>query len=356
MELTTVWFILIAVLWIGYFVLEGFDFGVGILLPILGRSDTERRVMINTIGPVWDGNEVWVLVAGGATFAAFPEWYATLFSGFYLPLFLILVALIVRNVAFEYRSKRPEAEWKARWDLAIIIGSFLPALLWGVAFGNIVRGVAIDADKEYVGTFFDLLNPYSLLGGLVTLSLFVTHGAVYISLKTVGDIRTRARALGLRTGVGAALAAVVFLGWTAAERSGARHHTAFLVLAALAAVSLLAGLAALWRGREGWAFLGTATTLALAVASLFTVLFPEVMPSSLDPAYSLTTENASSTAYTLRIMTWVAVIFTPIVLAYQSWTYIVFRRRLGVHHIPVPADASALDSTDAGADPVATDA
>ena len=339
MELTTVWFILIAVLWVGYFVLEGFDFGVGILTRVLARDETERRVLINTIGPVWDGNEVWLLVAGGATFAAFPEWYATLFSGFYLPLFLILVSLIARNVAFEFRGKRADGTWKARWDHAIFFGSLLPAVLWGVAFGNIVRGVPIDADKEFVGDFFDLLNPYALLFGLVTLTLFVTHGAVFVSLKTTGDIRGRARALALRTGVVAAVLAVGFLGWTYDLRSDADHAGWFLVLAVLAALALVGGLAAVWRGREGWAFLGTAGTIALAVAGLFVALFPEVMPSSLDPAFSLTTTTAASTDYTLKIMTWVAVLFTPLVLGYQSWSYIVFRRRIGTEHIPPPVDA-----------------
>lgn len=342
MTLTTLWFLLIAVLWIGYFVLEGFDFGVGVLLPVLGRDDTERRVMINTIGPVWDGNEVWLLVAGGATFAAFPEWYATLFSGFYLALFLILVALILRNVAFEYRGKREDPRWRAWWDRAIVGGSLVPALLWGVAFGNIVRGVAIDGSKNYVGSFFDLLNSYALLGGVVTLSLFVTHGAVYLSLKTVGDIRTRARAVAARAGLVAAVAAVTFLAWTYGERSGAAHRSWFVVLAVSAAVSLVGGLVAVRAGREGWAFLATAATLALAVASLFVVLFPEVMPSSIDPSYSLTTTNASSTPYTLRVMSWVALAFTPLVLAYQTWTYVVFRRRIGVHHIPVPIAAGPV--------------
>jgi cytochrome d ubiquinol oxidase subunit II len=340
MELTTVWFILIAVLWIGYFVLEGFDFGVGMLLGVLGRTDTERRVLINTIGPLWDGNEVWVLVAGGATFAAFPEWYATLFSGFYLPLFLILVALIFRNVAFEYRAKRDEAAWKKRWDSAIFFGSLVPALLWGVAFGNIVRGVPIDADKEFVGTFFDLLNPYALLAGLVTTTLFATHGAVFLALKTTGDIRERARRTALQVGPLAALLAVVFLGWTYAERSDARHIEWFGVAAVAAAVALVGGLVAAHRGREGWAFAGTAVAIGLAVAALFLSLFPEVMPSSLDPAWSLTTENASSTPYTLRIMTWVAVLFTPVVLGYQTWSYVVFRRRIGVRNIPVATTAS----------------
>ncbi len=251
MELNTVWFLLIAVLFVGYFVLEGFDFGVGILLPVLGRADKERRVMINTIGPVWDGNEVWVITAGGAMFAAFPEWYATLFSGFYLPLLLILVALIIRGVAFEYRGKRADAHWKRRWDWCIFAGSLLPAVLWGVAFANIVRGVKLDADHEYVGGLLDLLNPYALLGGLTTLALFVTHGAIFLALKTTGDIRHRANRLAFTAGLAAAVAAVAFLGWTLG-----RHATTLsVILAAAAAIALLAGLAANRVGREGWAFL-----------------------------------------------------------------------------------------------------
>ena len=321
MELTTVWFVLIAVLWVGYFVLEGFDFGVGILGPVLGRDETEKRVLINTIGPVWDGNEVWVLVAGGATFAAFPEWYATLFSGFYLPLLLILVALILRGVAFEYRGKREDRVWRARWDQAVFWGSLVPAVLWGVAFGNIVRGVPIDADKDFVGDFLGLLNPYALLGGATTLALFVTHGAVFLALKTTGDVRVRANALAGRAGLVAAVIAVAFLAWTYVLRSDAQLAAAFAVLAALAAVALVGALVANRAGREGWAFVGTAATIGLAVAALFVSLFPDVMPSSLDPAYSLTTTNASSTEYTLTIMTWVAVVFTPVVLLYQGWSY-----------------------------------
>ncbi len=338
MELTTVWFILIAVLWVGYFVLEGFDFGVGVLLPVLGKTEKERRVMINTIGPVWDGNEVWLLVAGGATFAAFPEWYATLFSGFYLPLFLILVALIIRGVAFEYRGKRPDSPWKAWWDRAIFVGSLLPAVLWGVAFANIVRGVPIEeveGNLEYVGGFFNLLNPYALLGGLVTLTLFVTHGAIFIALKTDGEIRHNARALAERVGLAAAGLAVVFLVWT----YRINPEPPFAVLAALTAVCLVGALLANRMGREGWAFLGTALTLGLAVVALFSNLYPNVMPSSIDEAFNLTIDNASSTEYTLTIMTWVAVIMTPIVLLYQGWTYWVFRRRLSTDDIPEPHDA-----------------
>ena len=339
MELTTVWFSLIAVLWIGYFVLEGFDFGVGMLLPVIARDDTERRVLINTIGPVWDGNEVWLLVAGGATFAAFPEWYATLFSGFYLPLLLILVALIVRGLAFEYRAKRDDAHWRARWDLAIIVGSFVPALLWGVAFANILRGVPIDADLEYAGGFFNLLNPYALLGGLMTLSLFLTHGAVFISLKTDGRVREQARELAARIGVVAAVVTVVFLGWTQVSTGSIASAVAFTV----AALALVGGLVAILGGREGWAFLGTFLAIGLGVAGLFLALFPDVMPTTLADGVGLTTTNAAATAYTLKIMTVVAVIFTPLVLAYQAWTYWVFHRRISVDHIPAgpPAPVSA---------------
>ncbi|GGM23164.1 cytochrome c oxidase assembly protein [Micromonospora sonchi] len=330
MELTTIWFLLVAVLFTGYFILEGFDFGVGMLLPVLGRDDRERRVMINTIGPVWDGNEVWLITAGGAMFAAFPEWYATLFSGFYLPLLLILLALIARGVAFEYRHKRPEPTWKRRWDKAIFYGSLIPAILWGVAFANILRGVPLSADHEYVGGLLNLLNPYALLGGATTAALFATHGAVFIALKTLGDIRDRAAALAVRLGAATAVLAVAFLAWTLTIRSSA----AAIVLAAGAALALLGGLAAAKVRREGWAFTGTAVAIALAVATLFAALFPNVLPSTLDPAGTLTATNAASTPYTLKIMTWVAVIFTPIVLAYQGWTYWVFRKRIGVTHIP----------------------
>ena len=340
MELTTVWFALIAVLWIGYFILDGFDLGVGMLLPVIGTDDLRRRVMINSIATVWDGNEVWLLVAGGATFAAFPLWYATMFSGMYLALFLVLVGLILRGVAFEYRGKRPEASWKAWWDRAIFVGSLLPAVLWGVAFGNIVRGVDLDARGEYVGNVFDLLNPFAILCGFVTLTLFITHGAVFVSLKTTGDIRVRARVLAWKVGAVAAVLAVTFLAWTYGERSEAEHLGWFTVLALVAAAALVGALVALRAGREGWAFLGTAATLAFAVGALFVALFPAVMPSSLDPAWSLTTTNASSTPYTLKIMTWVAVIFTPLVVAYQSWSYIVFRRRIGVQHIPPESTAT----------------
>ncbi|MFJ4486604.1 cytochrome d ubiquinol oxidase subunit II [Streptomyces longwoodensis] len=333
MELHDVWFVLIAVLWIGYFFLEGFDFGVGVLTKLLARDRTEKRVLINTIGPVWDGNEVWLLTAGGATFAAFPEWYATLFSGFYLPLLVILVCLIVRGVAFEYRAKRPEENWQRTWETAIFWCSLIPAFLWGVAFGNIARGVKIDARLEYVGGLGDLLNSYALLGGLVTLSLFTFHGAVFVGLKTVGDIRERARTTALRVGAVTAVLALVFLGWTQADKGDGTSLVALVV----AVAALLGALATARAGREGWAFALSGLTIVAAVSMLFLTLFPNVMPSTLNEQWSLTVTNASSSPYTLKIMTWLAAIATPLVLLYQGWTYWVFRKRIGTQHI---ADAA----------------
>ncbi|MET7851931.1 cytochrome d ubiquinol oxidase subunit II [Streptomyces avermitilis] len=333
MHLHDVWFVLIAVLWTGYFFLEGFDFGVGVLTKLLARDRTEKRVLINTIGPVWDGNEVWLISAGAATFAAFPEWYATLFSGFYLPLLIILVCLIVRGVAFEYRAKRPEEGWQRNWETAIFWTSLIPAFLWGVAFGNIVRGVKIDSRFEYVGTFGDLLNPYALLGGLVTLTLFTFHGTVFVGLKTVGEIRERARKLALKVGLVTAVLALVFLLWTQADSGDGKSMVAMIV----AVVALVAALVAAQVRREGWAFALSGLTIVAAVVMLFLTLFPNVMPSSLNADWSLTVTNASSSPYTLKIMTWCAGIATPFVLLYQSWTYWVFRKRIGTQHI---ADAA----------------
>ncbi|MDQ0991825.1 cytochrome d ubiquinol oxidase subunit II [Streptomyces sp. V3I7] len=329
MELHDVWFVLIAVLWTGYFFLEGFDFGVGILTKVLARGRTEKRVLINTIGPVWDGNEVWLLTAGGGTFAAFPEWYATLFSGFYLPFLVILVCLIVRGVGFEYRAKRPEENWQRTWETAIFWTSLIPAFLWGVVFGNIARGVKIDGRFEYVGTVADLFHPYALLGGLVTLTLFTFHGAVFTALKTVGDIRERARKLALRVGLVTAVLASAFLLWTQAGR-GDRMSLVALVVAVAA---LVAALVANQVAREGWSFAFSGLAVVATVAMLFLSLFPDVMPSSLNGDWSLTVTNASSSPYTLKIMTWCAGIATPLVLLYQGWTYWVFRKRIGTQHI-----------------------
>lgn len=339
MNLATVWFILIAILWTGYFVLEGFDFGVGILLPFLGRSETDRRVLINSIGPLWDGNEVWLLTAGGATFAAFPLWYASLFSGFYLALLVILVALIVRGVSFEFRGKVDSDRWRRNWDRVIFCGSALPALLWGVAFANIVRGVPLNAAHVYTGNLLTLLNPYGLLGGLVTLTLFTLHGAIFLSLKTAGEIRQRARTFALRLAPVVVLLAAGFL--VISQVAHGKPGTD--VTAAVAAIALLSAVAAAARSREGWAFACTAVTIVAAVATLFGDLWPNVLPSSTAAAYSLTVTNASSAHYTLMVMTWVALIFTPVVLAYQGWTYWVFRKRLSSSDIgPVEAIGPAV--------------
>ncbi|WP_327636309.1 cytochrome d ubiquinol oxidase subunit II [Kribbella sp. NBC_00482] len=326
MELTTVWFVAIATLWTGYFVLEGFDFGVGMLYRVLGRNEPERRAAISTIGPVWDGNEVWLIMAGAATFAAFPEWYATLFSGFYLPLFAILVGLIVRGVALEYRGKRDDPEWRARMDAMIVVGSVLPALLWGVAFGNIVRGVPLDADHEYVGGLGTLLNPFALLGGLTFVAVFVTHGAIFLALRTTDDLRARANRLATRTGAVAAVLTIAFLAWAQALRG----DTVSVVVTIGAVVAFAGGLVANLLRREGWAFVGTTLAIGLAVVSLFVALFPDVMPSTLDPGSTLTVVEAASSAYTLKAMTIITAIFMPLVLLYQGWTYWVFRKRVVV--------------------------
>jgi len=295
---------------------------------------------------VWDGNEVWLLTAGGATFAAFPLWYATMFSGYYLALFLVLVGLILRGVAFEYRGKRDSAVWRARWDWAIVVGSTLPALLFGVAFGNVVSGSAIEPlagtpaatdfsvnamALNYTGNLFNLLNPFSLLVGIMTLTVFMTHGAIYLALKTSGEIREASRSFALKIGLVAAVAAVGALLWAQAF-SGRIAVT--LPIALLAAVLWLAALFMTMKGRDGWAFLLSAGTIALAVTELFVGLFPNVMPSNINDAYNLTVYNASSQSYTLTVMTVVAVILTPIVLIYQGWTFWVFRKRLSTSMIP----------------------
>lgn len=329
MDLPLVWFLLIAVLWTGYLVLEGFDFGVGMLLPFLGRKDNDRRVMINTIGPVWDGNQVWLITAGGAAFAAFPEWYATLFSGFYLPLLLILVGLIFRIVSFEWRGKINTDTWRAWADRGIMLGSYIPGILWGVAFANLVRGVELDANHQYVGGFWALLNPFALLGGAVTALLFVTHGAVFLALKTSGELHERAAALAQRL---APVTLVVTAAWALWAQLAYSVAWTWAVVA-VAAVALLAVVLTTRARREGWAFVWSAVTIVAAVVLIFGSMYPDVMPA-FDPANSLTVDNASSTDYTLTIMTWVAVILTPVVLLYQGWTYWVFRKRISAEHIP----------------------
>ena len=324
------WFWIVAFLFVGYFVLDGFDFGVGMSLPFLGRDDVSRRQVINTIGPVWDLNETWVIVAGACLFASFPEWYATLFSGFYLPLLLILLALILRGVSFEYRHQRDSLRWKAGFDRMIVIGSVVPALLWGVAFGNIVQGVALDERHVYVGGFFSLLNPYALLTGVTTLLLFFLHGALFVALKTDGEVQAGARRL-VRLAAGpTVLAAAGTVIWTIVMAAGREAPLLWLTVGtgAVAALALIAAVLLSMRGSDGRAFAAGAVTVAGAVVMLFSALFPYVMPSTIDDAFSLTIENASSTPYTLTIMSWTALIALPLVLAYQAWTYWVFRKRV----------------------------
>jgi cytochrome bd ubiquinol oxidase subunit II len=329
MTLNIVWFILVTVLFIGFFFLEGFDYGVGILLPFLGRDDNERRVILNTIGPVWDGNEVWMLTAGGALFASFPQVYATLFSGFYLALVLMLAALILRGVAFEFRSRRESAAWRTGWDWAIFIGSLLPALLWGVAVGNLMRGVAIDVNMNYWGGLLPLLNPYSILAGLVFVALFVMQGANFLGLKTEGVIEKRSTATAFIAWMTATILTVAFVVWTFfATDILTKPGINGLIPALLAAVALLVSG---WMNRikkYGWAFITGGLTVVFATVMVFTGLFPRILISTTSPDFSLTIYNASSSHYTLTIMTVVAAIFVPIVLLYQIWTYRVFCQRV----------------------------
>lgn len=326
MDLVTVWFVLIAVLWLGYLILEGFDFGVGALLRVIGRDEDERGQVMRTIGPVWDANEVWLLVAGGATFAAFPEWYATMFSGFYIALLLILVALIVRGMAVEYRNKRDDAQWRARWDWAIVISSAAAGLLWGVAFVNLVKGVPLDLEHEFTGNFLTLLNPHAILGGLATLSVFMLHGAYFVALRTTGDVRERAHGIAVRLWPAAVLTGAGTLVWIVAADD--TRSTAAVIAVAVAALALLVQ-PALWKSRsEGKLFASTTVVIFALVVTIFTSLWPDVMPSTGPEGSTLTAEAAASSPYTLKVMTWVAVVMTPIVLIYQSWTYWVFRQRI----------------------------
>jgi cytochrome d ubiquinol oxidase subunit II len=327
--LDQLWFYLIGVLWLGYFFLEGFDFGVGTLLPFVSKDDLDRRVVINTIGPVWDGNEVWLITAGGATFAAFPLWYATVFSGFYLALFLVLAALIFRGMAFEFRHKRDDTKWVQWWDRAIFWGSALPALLWGVAFADFVHGVPIGANATWTGNFFDLVKPYALLGGLSTLLLFTLHGATYLGLKTEGDVRVRSRAIAMRLAPVALVVVTAFLAWTY-QTAHTMHHVGLVPpLLPILGLIALAGVGWLVRDNlEGWAFIATALTIVAFIATLFLNLYPNVLISSVSPHFDISIAASASHPYTLKVMSWVALIFLPFVLLYQSWTYWIFKKRV----------------------------
>ena len=328
--LTTFWFLLIGLFWIGYFFLEGFDFGVGILSPFLSRDDADRRLVIGTIGPVWDGNEVWLIVAAGATFAAFPEWYATLFSGFYLALLLILFGLIWRAVAFEFRNQERGARWRSWWDRGIFWGSALPAFIWGVAFADMLAGIPIGPGHEYRGSVIDLLQPYALLGGVTFLLLFTLHGAVFIALKTTEDMSERARKAAQWLALPAAAALLAFLTWSFLNAVATNNKGAVQDYVPLTALG--AALAVAWLVRErlmGFAFAATASAIVLLVATIFLNLYPRVMTSSLGSQFDLTISNASSSPYTLGLMTVLALIAAPLVFAYQAWTYWIFRKRIG---------------------------
>lgn len=327
MELNNLWFVLISVLFIGFFFLEGFDYGSMVLLPILGKTEKDRRMMINAIGPFWDGNEVWLLTAGGAIFAAFPNWYATMFSGFYLALFLILVALIFRGVAFEFRNKIDSDKWRSGWDLALILGSLVPALLFGVALANLLKGVPIDGSMEYVGGFFDLLSVFTLTAGISALSFFLYHGAIFISLKTSGDLAERSGKLAFQLGIVASAlwAIVMILAFTTLEKDIPLFAAVLGILSFLATGASIAFTKAKSYGKS---FILNGLAIATAVGSLFAAMFPFVMVSSLNPEFSMTIAKASSSPYTLKIMTFVALTVVPIVLAYQAWTYWIFRKRV----------------------------
>ncbi len=327
MELNTVWFFIIAFLFTGFFILEGFDFGVGMQLPFLGKTDLKRRIIINTIGPHWDGNEVWLITAGGSIFAAFPEWYATLFSGFYLPLFFILIALILRGVSFDFRNKSENPNWRTFWDWMIFTGSILPALLMGVAFSNFVRGVPLNESLHYVGGFWNLLNGYAILGGVTVLLMFLMHGAAFLSIKISGELEEEARKVVNKVWLPllVALGGFVIASYSATDIMDKPLNLILAIV--LMAVTVAIG----WMTRlrkMSWVFILTTVAILLFSAFIFSGLFPRVLVSSTNPAWSLTIHNAAADVYSLRIMTIVAGIFMPLVLLYEGWTFWVFRKRI----------------------------
>ena len=319
------WFIVIAVLWTGFFILEGFDFGVGMLHSVVGQDEAGRRAAINTIGPLWDGNEVWLIVAGAAMFAAFPGWYATMFSGLYLALALLLAALIIRGVAFEFRGKRDAARWRRTWDVSLTVGSLLAPLLIGVGLADLLHGLPINSAQNYTGSFWTLLQPYALFTGVTLVLICLLHGATFLSLKTTGEMHERSRRIARTVAPFTAAAVVGFAIWTHVTSS-----TTFFLrpLELLAIIAILAAVWLVYARRDGFAFTATAITMATCILSIFVGLYPNVMVSSTNPAYNLTVHNTASNPYSLDAMTIVVLIFLPLVLAYQSWTYYVFRRRV----------------------------
>jgi cytochrome bd ubiquinol oxidase subunit II len=334
------WFVAIAFFWTGFFVLEGFDFGVGMLHRFVGRTEVERRVAINSIGPFWDGNEVWLVVAGAATFAAFPGWYATWFSALYLALVLLLLALMARGVSFEFRGRRPTARWRESWSWALTLGSLLAPLLIGVALGDLLAGLPIDSQQEFTGTFWDLLTPYGVFVGVTMVVLCVVHGATFLALKTDGPVRARAHRIAGGTHWVAALLLLGFAVWTPSLAD------AGIVRGWLPGIVALVGVVvsgALDRARrEGWAFAATAVAIGLTVVAIFSNLYPDVMVSSTSDTYDMTVSATASSHYALTVMTVAALVLLPVVLAYQIWNYVVFRRRVAgppaADESPSPAD------------------
>lgn len=328
MDLNVLWFILITVLFIGFFFLEGFDYGVGALIPIVGKTDDERRIVLNTIGPFWDGNEVWLITAGGALFAAFPHVYATMFSGFYLALFFILLALIFRAVGIEFRSLRPDPQWRKRWDWTISIASILSAILWGVAVSNLVTGVPIDANMQYAGSFWTLLTPFTILGGVVFALLFLYHGSAFILIKA-GDqtVLDRVAALAPKFGLGMIVATVLWVVY-AYFVSDMFDSRLAMGLCAGAALSMILSVVLNTQKKYGLSFVFIGLAIALTTATVFAGMFPNIMISTLNPEWSLDIYNASASPKTLRLMTGIALTLVPIVLAYQAWSFYIFRKRV----------------------------
>jgi cytochrome bd ubiquinol oxidase subunit II len=331
MDLPNLWFVLIVVLWSGYFLLEGFDFGVGMLLPLLPRDDDQRDAMFASIGPVWDGNEVWLVVAGAATFAAFPAWYATMFSGLYIALLAVLLFLIIRVVSFEWRTKSESPGWRKAWLWANAVGSFGASLIWGVGLANLLYGTPINSQGDFDGTFWDLFNPYTLLAGLAVVAIFAFHGATYLTLRTQGHLLERAGRASRRLSVAAAALGVVSLTWTVVVAVDRNDKSVFppALPAAIGVAAFVLAVVLVRRRRQIWAFAMTGLGTIAVVATLFVSLFPRVMVSSTDFANSLTVSGAASPHYSLAVMSVVAVIFVPLVLLYQGWTYHVFRARVG---------------------------
>jgi cytochrome d ubiquinol oxidase subunit II len=346
MDLQTIWFCLIAFLWSAYFVLEGFDFGVGMLLPFLPRDEQERSEMFETIGPVWDGNEVWLVIAGGATFAAFPAWYGAMFSGLYLALLLVLFFLIIRVVSFEWRDKSESPRWRAVWMWANAVGSFGAALIWGIGLSNLLYGLPLDSSGDFTGTFWDLFSGYTVLGGMTIVLLFAFHGATYLTIRTAGDLCLRAAVTARRLSVLAVLAVGGFLSWTVAVAVDHNDKSVFppVLPAALGIGAVVLAVLFVARRRSGWAFAATAVATVAWVATMFTSLYPRVMVSSPNFGNGLTVDNASSAHYTLVLMTVIAAIFVPLVLLYQGWTYHVFRARVGGRDVQAPPLAPTAGS------------